>query len=512
MKMKARLRYIIIFLLSTVASITYAQVEFNNRIEFALDNGYSQENIVELGSNGFIMYALYAVPSNRQRVWNYQLYDTLLRKVNATNILIPNKFVLDDYWHNDDTLVTLFKNRKGFYVISSLDINTLRETRVSGRFPKRSIVSNMTVFGDYAYFSMNIKRNKFLYSINWKTGEQKTIPIQISGYTNREIKVEQFQYLKESDEVFLYISANKRRQVETYVMMLDDNGNKTKLFKLTGDIDKNFINISAQCIGNNKYLYAGTYSNKGSVYSDGIFFCKLVNDKIDFIKYYKYSDLSNFFKYLPKRKQKKIAKKKKKKKAKGKSLKVKYMIALHKIIKEKDGYILIGEAYFPTYRTVTTTSYVNGSPQTTTYTVFDGYKYTHAVIIKFSKTGELMWDQVFKMMPYSKPFYVKRFISVDESAKNGEIHIAFSDDDKIVSKAFDSNGKVIYDKETNTIKTDYQGDHSKWTISNLDYWYDNYFISYGTQKIKNTSSKKTKHKKNVKRKRKVFFISKIEYE
>ena len=43
------------------------------------------------------------------------------------------------------------------------------------------------------------------------------------------------------------------------------------------------------------------------------------------------------------------------------------------------------------------------------------------------------------------------------------------------------------------------------TFSNIDYWYDNYFIAYGIQKIKNKSG-------DVQKKRKVYFINKIYFE
>jgi hypothetical protein len=295
-------------------------------------------------------------------------------------------------------------------------------------------------------------------------------------------------------------------------MTLDSNGNKTDLFKLTSKVDKNLIGISANSLGNNKYLYVGTYSEKNTGVSEGIFVCKAERDKIDFIKYYRYDELNNFFKYLPKRTQNKIDRKKKRKKENGKHLKYKYRLALHEMKQVEDGYIFLGEAFFPTYYTYSTTTYSNGMSNTTTYTVFDGYQYTHAVLVKFDNNGNLEWDQIFKMNPWRKPFYVKRFISIDEENKDEGLFFVFADGNRIVSKAFNLNGGIIYDKTSDDIESMYEGDKTKWSVSDLVYWYKGYFISYGRQKIKNTEeSAKNKKGKKVKKKRKVYFITKIAY-
>jgi hypothetical protein len=42
--------------------------------------------------------------------------------------------------------------------------------------------------------------------------------------------------------------------------------------------------------------------------------------------------------------------------------------------------------------------------------------------------------------------------------------------------------------------------------SDIKYWYDNYFLAYGISVIKNKDGDKTK------RKRKVFFVSKVKFE
>ena len=94
--------------------------------------------------------------------------------------------------------------------------------------------------------------------------------------------------------------------------------------------------------------------------------------------------LNKFLEYLPARKQAKVERKQKRKEKKGKEMNINYLIASHDIIKKGDKYIMLGEAYYPTYRTETRTD-ANGN--VTYRTVFDGYQYTHAVVAGFDKDG-----------------------------------------------------------------------------------------------------------------------------
>jgi hypothetical protein len=220
--------------------------------------------------------------------------------------------------------------------------------------------------------------------------------------------------------------------------------------------------------------------------------------------------LDNFLSYLPERKQERLEKKKDRKEKKGKEFNIDYRILAHEVMPLEDGYLLLGEAYYPTYRTIsyTTTTMVNGMVTTRLITqqVFDGYQYTHAMLSKFDKEGNLMWDEIFEMWNAYKPFHVKRFISIAEKNQNS-LKLVFASRNKINAKSIDFGGSVILDSQSEEIQTTFTGDKTKASFSNLAYWYDNYFIAYGQQKIKNKEDAN-----DTKKKRKVFFISKIKFE
>jgi hypothetical protein len=108
------------------------------------------------------------------------------------------------------------------------------------------------------------------------------------------------------------------------------------------------------------------------------------------------------------------------------------------------------------------------------------------------------------MYPFRKPYYIKRFISAKHL--DNEFRMLFSDGDRISFKSFDEDGKVVNENYSEVIPTTFDGDKTKLVNSDIKYWYDNYFLAYGISVIKNKDGDKTK------RKRKVFFVSKVKFE
>ncbi len=500
--------FLLFLFISTSAAI--GQVSYEKRIEFELKDGYENENIIEFGEDGFLMSSKNGESSGKEREWKYELFNADLQSVDTKTIMLPKKYRSDETYSTDERAHTLYKDRKGNYSLLTINVAPLSITKVEGQIPKKTFVEEMAILGDYAYFNTLVKKKPFLFSINWKTGEHNIIPINLEGYNRERIDLMSFQVLKEANEILLYAKVHiANRQSAIFVIRLNDRGVQEEVFNLTKEVEKNLVDISASKLREGKYIFTGTYSTKFTSVSEGLFFCQVHQKEIDFMKFYNFLDLKNFLAYLPERKQERIEKKKERKKGRGKELVINYRLATHEVILLADGYLFLGEAYYPTYRTetYTTTSTSNGVTTTTTHTrtVFDGYRYTHAVIAKFSSEGTLVWDESFEMWPAYKPFVVKKFIATQEKSEHA-IKLVFASRSRIVSKSIKFDGQVIHDFESEEIETIYSGDRSKMSFSNIEFWYGSYFIAFGSQKIKNKLNEK------VKRKRKVYFVNKIKFE
>lgn len=487
-----------------------AQISYQERLEFDLKDGYVDEKVIVFGETGFIISSRKSESSNHQNEWRYEQFDNTLQSVHAVSVLLNNKFYPNATYTNDQRTHTIYEGRKGNYSIVSVEASSLEVTKVNFVLPKKADITEMAILGDYAFLKATIKKTSFLYSVNWKTGAWNTMPITIQNLNPKKITLDAIQVLEYANEVLLYVKAQiDKKHTDTYVIRLNDQGEKMESINLSKNIDKNIIEISASKWDDTKCIFTGTYSSKYTSLSEGIFFCQTDNDDLDYMKFYSFLDLKNFLSYLPERKQNRIEKKKKRKEKQGEEYTINYQISAHDIIPVEDGYLFLGEAFYPTYRTEThtTTTFVNGRSTTTTYTttVFDGYQYTHAMLCKFDTEGNLVWDQIFEMWSAYKPFYIKQFISIAAQDLDA-IKLVFASRNKIISKSIDYEGLVIQDIQSEELQTNFEGDRSRYSFSDIDFWYDNYFIAYGQQKIKNTDGDN-----NVKRTRRVFFVSKIKF-
>ena len=484
--------------------LSFSQVEQSERIEFELKDGYSNEKITPLGKNGALLKAKKTI--NGVKTWKYTLYNNQLKELASQSIAIDKNKYFDENFSDESTDITFFKSRKGTYTIAIFNAETNKIRTLDGVLPKKCWVKDMAVSNNKAYFSAQIKKQPFLFVIDLKTGIQKPIPVYIKDVKPKRTKLQEFQILEEAQEVVLFVEGyTKTKAYQFHAIILDNKGEKKQLINLSKGHDKSIVAASLSKKDDHTYLASGTYSEQMQRVSNGIFFASFSDKKSSFLKFHPYTELSDFLSYLPKKKQAKLDRKKARKKKKGKELLLNYFLAQHEIIEVQGGYVLIGEAYYPTYRTESRTTYVNGQPTTTYVTVFDGYQYTHALVAKFSFDGKLLWDKTFEMWPRTKPYYVKRFISVKESDSQ-KIAMVFTSRSKIYSKEFNTDGTVTYEKSSEKIESNNDSDKTKWSLANLKFWYDDAFILYGSQKIKDKESSK------IKKKRKVYFISKFTFE
>lgn len=190
----------------------------------------------------------------------------------------------------------------------------------------------------------------------------------------------------------------------------------------------------------------------------------------------------------------------KEKKIKGRNIRLQYRFLVHELVPYKNQFILLGEAFYPRYRQADG-GYVGLGR--TSY-VFDGYRYTHAVVLGIDTNGELLWDNSFEINDV-KSFTLEQFVKMD--AKKDEIALLYLYDNKIRTKVI-RDSTVLEGKSSNQLQLK-AGANSVYenasNISKLDYWYDDYFLAYGVQNV-GSSSLQGRSKK------KVFFVSKVSYE
>jgi hypothetical protein len=270
--------------------------------------------------------------------------------------------------------------------------------------------------------------------------------------------------------------------------------------------EDNLLTGKITTISESEKIIIGTYGVKGSSGSNGVYFARLINDAEFIIKYYNFTDFERFFDFLSEKEKERIDKKKQKREARGKELNLDYQLLTHDLIQKDGRYLMIAEAYYPTYRTepYTYTTVINGVPvlQTRYVTVFDGWLYTHGIVAAFDKEGNMLWDNSIEMGDF-KTFELEPRVSV--KVEQDDVVLAYGTYDHIKTKVVRGN-EVLDAKEDVAIKTGSEDDVVKRALlSSVKFWYDKYFLVWGYQKIRNDNDE-------GRRRRTVFYFNKIAYQ
>jgi hypothetical protein len=372
---------------------------------------------------------------------------------------------------------------------------------------------NLTEFemkNDAVVFGGNVNTRSVLMIYNFTAEKGIVLP----GFYNDRSNL--LQVVTQSDDNFIRIITTERRYDKSYgitIRAFDTQGSLifTENLDAAGDISLNNGRIIDSSTGGN--LIAGTFAAKRRTEtSRGLYIADLAKDGTERINFYNYANLGNFFNYMREKRKNRIQKRIARKKIKGKKLKFSYRLYVQDIIKHNNQNILVGEAYYPTYNSQSFNSNgygsVNPGYNFNPYSrgggtqAFDGYKYTHAVLMGFDDNGKLLWDNSFEISDL-KTFQLETHVHVGFSGE--QIVMLYLFDQKLQVKVIKGN-ELIEGKFSEALKLKYENDEMKANsedLEGLEKWYGNTFYAYGVNRVKNLKDD------NIQLNRKVFFINKI---
>jgi hypothetical protein len=363
-------------------------------------------------------------------------------------------------------------------------------------------------------FTADIKQKEFKISpMNYK-GDAAVVNISRGTDESTEVSVAVRNYPdKKTNDMY----------VENY-----DGGKKSYSYKLKSKAKNEFLDASIYKLGEKDDLVFGTYAppfedrsffqkmfagmNVGvpSGASVGFYLSRFVDGKQNYLKvfpfnkYFKITYSGGMFS-SPKQKVEDKTKSTDSKKSK-KERPVSMSLLMHDVIKRGDNeYLLIADAYYAHYHTE---YYYNASTKRMEQRqVFDGYVFTDAIIMDFdSEKGELNWYETFEINSWPPTMNLRPRVKVIQNEGEEDVVFVYNDGKNINTKVL-SNGKITSrsqtsmnintGKETDKVTNTYDG-------GDIEYWYDNYFLAYGYQRIKTKG-------KLIGGRRTVFYFQKIGY-
>jgi hypothetical protein len=301
-------------------------------------------------------------------------------------------------------------------------------------------------------------------------------------------------------------SINKQRTI--WIKNYDSEGNLYRNYALNPG-DKNLIFGRSLKTDNAMQLVAGVYGNRNAEFSRGIFIASIDLSGRQQIRYYNFGDLKNFFKYMKAKREKRVKDRIERRKIKGKKIRLNYRFLVHELFPYQNKYILLGEAFYPRYsnteRGFSTTFFSPGYSSNAIMRngrVFEGFIYTHAVVMGFDAKANLLWDNSFEINDV-KTLTLEQFVKLE--VQEDKIALLYLFENKLRTKII-KDDQVLEGKTVDPIRQQSVRDvviKNDPNEGKLEHWYKDYLYASGVQEIVNPDKGKQK--------RKVFYINKIQH-
>ena len=493
-----------VLLFSSLVAI--AQLTQSKRIELPLEDNPSSYDVINLEDKGLLLFRSDFGFDENGRNWNFIRLDTALNVVWSKQFSIDASLKYAKYTSTLEKGYLLFTDsRKG------LNLNLVEVDIVSGE-AKQHTIRNFIPFqlshfkaSDFGVFiggSYNYRPLVVYYNLLNRTSmilpgfyHERSELLQIKVNVNQRV-----------DVITSSVSYGSWNKMILQLKSFDKDGNMIQDVLLDGIQDNKSLLFGRSCYENRgTQLVAGTYARRKSEYSRGLFIAA-VNEMGEYdINYYSYGDLTNFFGYMKKKREERVKARIERKRMKNKNARFNYRLLVHGIMEYEDQFILLAEAFYPKY-IHPTGGQIAGffvGQRATTEAIFDGYRYTHAVVAGFDSTGKLLWDNSFEIKDI-KTFDLKQLVHVN--IQDDKIVLLYVYQNQIRSKIIEGN-QVVEGKDYNDIALTFTDDQLiNKSISDLNFWYDKYFYVFGNQNIRNVKDL------NVKLERRVFYINKVYYD
>lgn len=501
--LKSSKTILFLFAFFFVEAFSFAQVNQISRLEIQQDENTNDYRVISLEAKGLLVYRRYF---NKGYIsLEVTRMDTSLQRQWGGIITLDNSLSMLQARVSNNNVFVLFKQRNS----SKSDFQILEINSDTGNYDYHLVAnaipfnpSEFIVTQNAAWIGGYFNYRPVIVHYNFNTQTSKALP----GFFNEPGELNQLKAYANGAVDVVVIAKNLERKKCLWIRNYNPEGNLIKTTVIEPEAKKNFIFGRSVKTQNDEQIVGGVYG-RDTEFSRGLFIASINPYGEYTVNYYNFADLSNFFNYMKDDKQQRIKNKIERRKINGKRIKFNYRFIIHDIIPYGNQYILLGEAFYPTY--IYPAYYKNFQrfaydPRIKSDIIFDEFQYTHAMIIGFNKDGKLAWDNSFELNDL-KARELTQFVKIQ--TEQSRIVLLYLFQNQIRSKII-KDSKVLEGLTQEEMKTKYKNDESNGLdteTSHLEHWYKNYFYAYGIQNVKNFTEG------DVSLHRKVFFINKLNY-
>ena len=519
MYQRMTMKKLIIFLLFINILPLFVIAQNNKPLRAEIEVPSNDENpfkTINLGNKGvLVLYKINEFLDRKTQNWVFTFYDVNLTKLWTRKIPVNEDLIYQRYYYTNDTLYILLLTSTKKAVEDNLklikfELKKGNNNSISGSVAEKPSLTALEIKDNKAFFTIENKSNILLYFFDVLKGNKKEIQIE-----NKEnCYIESMVLDTINNKLYLlskWIASKKENKFTLFTYNLEGI-ELSKIELQTNDPDKKFISANITLNSDQNLIITGSYNftdEKPVYYTDinileaaGVYFTKFKNNILEKPNFISFLDFNNINRYLSKKEIEKYNNLQDDKKN-NKRPSLNYLLLEHDVLHVKDKLILVAEAFYPEYRTVSSMSYdYYGRMIPTTRTVFEGYRYTNAFTICFDNDGKIIWNQLFDIWNILTKDLHER-VSIMPIDK--EYILSYSNEGEISYKVINDTA-VVSEIDNVKIEMPYSNDKIIENVSaSLDYWYDNYYLASGIQVIKNNSLANRS-------KRTVFYLNKIAFQ
>lgn len=515
--MKLHSKFIIaLAFFAPVSIVLKSQSDPPLRIEIESKSDEAMFRVVACGDLGFIMFYQSTLTQDEYRYWTFVSYNIFMQETWKKEIPVYKNVDMRKKLFKDGNLYLLFhdvekkKKELSNFQVLKIDIANTRYELYSGELPENSKIVDFDVFHHNIIAGIDIgEEQTAIIVLDENTKETKTI-FELTENSSRFESL----YIDTLKNSFTGVINMFTTKSEYYLILeeFDTAGNKMQSTIIRPGENKKLNSGNIITINENERLVLGTYDfvkggtiDKKSYFhneSSGFYSIKINGNQQGESRYFNFLEMENMTGYLKSKEYVQALKKAERKDDNPDKYSLDFDLLLHDIVKKDSLYYFVSEAYYEEYHTVTSTYYdYYGRPVPVSYSVFDGYKYFNAFISCFTKDGIKLWDnglEIFNILTFDLENRVNIYFAGDE------IILAYNREGKIGAKIIKGaqiiEGLEYYPLESTYINDKIIGDSK----SSMEFWYDNYFLAYGFQNIRNNTLVGND-------KRVVFYLNKVSF-
>lgn len=497
--------WLCVLALCLVSGAVQAQVQvFDNRLEIPWKGADYLPFVLPAEDEGLLVFREDRSAPGRDQRWQFVFYDTAFAQQWQAEATVDRRMTLVRYEYTEQKLYMLFHDEVG----DRLQI--LRIYPADGRVQRTEVgtlnkleINKFVILDDRIYLAGMLRNNPFVMEVDEEEGRSKVLP---SAFGGKSPEILDIYTSADAETINVVVQIDQQKRKAIVIRSYQDDQHQD--FMIQPDRDYDLLNGRLAFAEGGMRVAIGTYAFKNSSNSQGFYFARFEEGEQVSTRYHSFTGLDNFFSFMTDRNEERMKARVARRKSRGKDLKLEYRLLVHDLIQRDDHFVMVGEAYYPVYvsRQYQSTPYSFYRRRPTIYQqprlVFDGFRFTHAVIAGIDFKGDLLWDHAFELERV-KTFKLAQQVRVTEDDK--PLSLVYMLDDQVHYTTLQGE-EVLISASEEKVSSGLEHDEVRRTESEKTaYWYGRYFLAYGYQKIRN------KKDDGVDTNRKVFFINKLKY-